>query len=388
MTIAPGVPAPVDPSGLRHALAPFGHSRQLPAGAYTDPAVFAWERRHVTASGWACLGRVDEVLDDGSSAVGLMIGDVPVLLTRGRDGALAAFSNTCRHRGHEILGAGCSTSGRALTCPYHAWSYSLDGSLLAAPGMSDVPGFDKAEASLLPVPLEVWHGWVMVNATGTAPPIQEYFDAAEGVVAAYDPARLRTAVRHDYVIEANWKVIVENYMECYHCPLIHPELCEVTPADSGHNLDLPGAWVGSTLDLKPHADTMSFDGRSHGVPLPGVDRRKVLYLGLFPNLLVSLHPDYVMTHRMEPIAADRTRVECSWLFPPEAFDLADFDPRYAADFWDLTNRQDWQACESVQRGMTSPHFRAGPLAAIESTVHRWISLVARVYSGRAPHLAG
>ena len=102
---------------------------------------------------------------------------------------------------------------------------------------------------------------------------------------------------------------------------------------------------------------MSLDGASHGVPLPDVDPRLVRYLGLFPNLLVSLHPDYVMTHRLEPLAPDRTRVECEWLFPAEVT-----DPAYAVDFWDVTNRQDWAACESVQRGVSSPHFVPGPLA--------------------------
>jgi Rieske 2Fe-2S family protein len=374
------VAAPVDAADLARALQPFGRSSQLPASAYTDPAVLDWEKRHAFAAGWTCLGRAEELLTDGATAAGVLVGDVPVLLTRA-GGELAAFANTCRHRGHEILPDGCTAPGRALVCPYHAWSYGPDGALLAAPGMRDVPGFDRSAFGLLPVPMRVWHGWVLVNATGTAAPLSTWIGDLEGLVAPYRPGLLRTAERHRYVIAANWKAIVENYQECYHCPLIHPELCTITPADSGDNYDLPGAWVGGSMDLKDHAETMSLDGRSLGVPLPGVDPRKVLYLGLFPNLLISLHPDYVMTHRMVPLAPDRTWVECSWLFPPEAFEREGFDPRYAVEFWDLTNRQDWAACESVQRGLASPHFRAGPLAPNEDAVHQWITLVGRLYSG-------
>jgi len=148
----------------------------------------------------------------------------------------------------------------------------------------------------------------------------------------------------------------------------------VSPPTSGSNFDLPGSWVGGSMDLRGEAVTMSLDGRSLGRPIPGVDPRVVLYLGLLPNLLLSLHPDYVMTHRMTPLAPDRTRVECSWYFLD-----ADVDPSYAVEFWDTTNRQDWAACESVQRGLSSPHFRPGPLAPNEDAVHQFVTMVARGY---------
>ena len=140
------------------------------------------------------------------------------------------------------------------------------------------------------------------------------------------------------------------------------------------------------MDLRDDAETMSLDGASLGVPIAGVDPRRVSYLGLFPNLLLSLHPDYVMAHRMTPLAADRTAVECSWYFPPAAFERPGFDPAYAIDFWDLTNREDWAACESVQRGLASPHFRPGPLAPGEDAVHQWVGMVGRLYQGTPAHL--
>ncbi len=359
---------------LGPALLPFGESTMLPAEAYTSPDVLAWERRHFFAASWVCLGRVEAVFPEGRTQVATTVGDVGVLLSRGAAGEVAAFANTCRHRGHELLPDGGTSVKRAVVCPYHAWSYDLSGALIAAPGFREVASFDPAARGLVPLPAEVWHGWVFVNALGTAASLAAHVGGLEGLVAPYAPERLVLGATHEYVVAANWKVITENYHECYHCPLIHPELCEVSPPASGSNFDLPGVWVGGTMDLRDGADTMSLTGHSDGVPIDGVDPRVVLYLGLLPNLLLSLHPDYVMTHRMTPLAPDRTQVECAWYFVSR-----DVDPAYAVDFWDTTNRQDWGACESVQRGLASPHFRPGPLAPNEDAVHELVTTIARGY---------
>ena len=174
-----------------------------------------------------------------------------------------------------------------------------------------------------------------------------------------------TAGRHRYDAAANWKILTENYHECYHCPSIHPELCRVSPPRSGENYAADGTWIGGWMDLRDGMATMSLDGSSAGVPLRGLDAqglRTVIYVNIFPNVLLSLHPDYVMTHRLIPVAADRTTIECTWAFAPEAMARPDFDPGYAVEFWDITNQQDWAACESVQRGLTSPHACPGPLS--------------------------
>jgi Rieske 2Fe-2S family protein len=359
---------------LEPALLPFGESTMLPAEAYTSPDVLAWERRHFFAASWVCLGRVEAVFPEGRTQGATTVGDVGVLLSRGAAGEVAAFANTCRHRGHELLPDGGTSVKRAVVCPYHAWSYDLSGALIAAPGFREVASFDPAAHGLVPLPAEVWRGWVFVNALGTAASLAAHVGGLEGLVAPYAPERLVLGATHEYVVAANWKVITENYHECYHCPLIHPELCEVSPPASGSNFDLPGVWVGGTMDLRDGADTMSLSGHSDGVPIEGVDPRVVLYLGLLPNLLLSLHPDYVMTHRMTPLAPDRTQVECAWYFVS-----SEVDPAYAVDFWDTTNRQDWGACESVQRGLASPHFRPGPLAPNEDAVHELVTTIARGY---------
>jgi len=372
---------------LDRSLHPFGESTMLPAAAYTSGDVLAWERRHLFAGTWVCVGRQRDLdgRQDGSPVTqrAVMVGDVPVLLTFAADGTPRAFANTCRHRGHELVATDDSSRTRSVVCPYHGWSYRLDGSLQAAPEFRDAAGFRAEEHHLAELPLELWHGWLFVHAahdvdSGPVTTWADHVGALEGIVAAYSPADLALGDRHAYVVQANWKVITENFHECYHCPLIHPELCQVSPPASGENYALPGAWVGGSMDLREGMATMSVTGSSSAPTIPGVDPARVEYLGLFPNLLISPHPDYVMTHRLVPQAPDRTWVECSWYFvaadPP-------VDPSFAVEFWDLTNRQDWSACESVQRGVSSPHFRPGPLAPSEDAVHQFVTMVGRAYRG-------
>jgi Rieske 2Fe-2S family protein len=356
------------PAALEAVLAPFGSSRMLPVAAYTDPDVLAWEREHFFAGTWTCLGRVPAA---GRQAYA--VGDISVLVVVGAD--VRAFANVCRHRGHEFLPVGAAAPpARAIVCPYHGWAYAADGSLAVAPQMGS--DFDREPWSLKPLPVVDWHGWLFVNASGTAAPFAAFGGQIESYFAAYAPERLTVNATHRYEVAANWKLIAENYHECYHCPMIHPELCEVTVPDSGDNGVGPGAWVGGTMDLLPHAETMSLDGLMGpgAMPLAGVNPRTVTYIGLFPNLLISAHPDYVLTHRLVPLAPDRTLVECQWLFASP-----DVDPAYAVDFWDITNRQDWAAVASVQRGLASRHHQPGPLAPSESAIYDWVTMLARGY---------
>jgi glycine betaine catabolism A len=357
----------LDPASLDHVMAPFGSSRVLPAAAYTSPDVFAWEREHFFAGTWTCLGRRPA---RGQQAYA--VGDISVLVTTTNEG-VRAFPNVCRHRGHELLAPGEAADGRAVVCPYHGWAYGMDGSLLVAPQMGE--DFDRTPWGLRELPIVDWHGWLFVNASGAAVPFAGFIGEADAYIAPYRPELLTVNARHRYEVAANWKLIAENYHECYHCPMIHPELCRVTIPDSGENGTGPGAWVGGPLELMPHARTMSLDGAQGpgAVALPG-DQRRVTYVGIFPNLLVSAHPDYVLTHRFVPLTVNRTLVECEWLFLDPTT-----DPAYAVDFWDTTNRQDWAAVESVQRGMASRHHEPGPLAPAETAVYDWVTMLARGY---------
>ena len=376
--------APLDPGELAETLRPFGDSRMLPRAAYVDPAVFVWEQRRFFAGGWVCVGHSKEVAEPGDQRAE-RVGAGSVLLVRGKDGVLRAFANTCRHRGHELLPCDATVTRGAVVCPYHSWTYSLSGALRAAAGFKGRPGFDATVWGLIELPVEEWHGLVFVDGSGRAEPLAESLCALTALVAPYEAERLVTAGRHEYSVAANWKILTENYHECYHCPMIHPELCRVSPPQSGENYAAPGAWVGGWMALREGMQTMSFDGASGGEVLRGLDengRRTVIYVNIFPNVLLSLHPDYVMTHRLVPLAADRTRIECTWAFAPEAARLPGFDPSYAVDFWDITNQQDWRACESVQRGLTAEHARPGPLSANEDAVYQFVTMVARGYLGQ------
>jgi glycine betaine catabolism A len=227
------------------------------------------------------------------------------------------------------------------------------------------------------------HGWAFVRSNPDGVAFEEQFGNLGDHLAPYEPERLVVAARHTYEVRANWKLLHENYQECYHCSEIHPALCKVSPPDSGYSIDIRGMYVAGPMDLRDGVETMSLDGRSGGVPIRGLSGnqlREVGYFGIWPNLLISPHPDYVLTHRIEPLDVDRSFVECEWLFPPEALERPGFDPAYAMEFWDITNREDWHACESLQRGVSSRGHRPGPLSvAWEAGTYMFTAMLATAY---------
>jgi Rieske 2Fe-2S family protein len=377
--------APIDPAGLATALKPFGESTMLPRAAYVDPAVFAWEQENFFGGGWTCAGFSSQLAQPGDQRAE-PLGSGSVLLTRDDDGILHAFANTCRHRGHELLPAGESAQRNTIICPYHSWTYALDGGLRFASGFKRSDGFDRSNWGLTELPVAEWRGLIFVDGSaGAAVPLGESLRELDTLLAPYEPERLVIAGRHRYDAASNWKILTENYHECYHCPMIHPELCKVSPPKSGENYQAEGPWVGGWMDLREDMDTMSLDGASHAPALRGLDEqglRTVIYVNVFPNILLSLHPDYVMTHRLVPLAADRTMIECVWSFAPEAVAQPGFDPAYAIDFWDITNKQDWGACESVQRGLSSEHAQPGPLSPDEDAVYQYVTMIGRGYQGQ------
>ncbi|HYZ04910.1 MAG TPA: aromatic ring-hydroxylating dioxygenase subunit alpha [Rubrobacter sp.] len=371
---------PIDRELLASSLVSEGQM-SLPAEAYTDVAVLDWEMEHFFDESWVCVGRSEDLRGAGDRCA-VALGHESALLTRDEEGNLRAFYNVCRHRGHVLAEVGESSSGRFIRCPYHAWAYGLDGSLQGAPGFGQLSGFDRADYSLVPVRVAEWEAWLFANASGGAPPFEEHVGNLGQMIRNHRCGELVTAARHSYEVAANWKILVENYHECYHCPSIHPELCKVSPPKSGEDHEARGIWFGGSMELEDHAKTMSLTGESFAPMLPhltALQEREVYYYQLFPNLLMSLHPDYVMTHCLRPIAPDRTAVDCEWLFSKEAVESEGFDPSYASEFWDITNGQDWGACQGVQRGASSRGYRQGPLSPDESTSGKFVATVARGY---------
>jgi Rieske 2Fe-2S family protein len=374
-------PAPIDRRELEPSLAEFRQSYTLPGVAYTSTELFAWEMRHFFDESWVCLGRSGGLMEPGTR-MAVPAGAGSILLTRDEAGILRGFHNICRHRGHELLPIGASASGALIECPYHGWSYRVDGSLKSAPRLGPRPGFEVAEHGLVAVRIEETHGWLFANVSGHASPLREHVGNLEEILAAWAPGDMIEVSRMDYLVEANWKLIHENFQECYHCSQIHPELCRVSPPTSGINMAATGMWIGGWMDLLDDAETMSLTGKGGAPILPGLDeeeRRRVYYFGLFPNLLISPHPDYVLSHRIEPVSPTRTRIECRSLFPRAVADAAGFDGSYASDFWDVTNRQDWAAVESIQRSAASPGFRPGPISEPEESVYQFFNMIANSY---------
>ena len=371
-----GLAAPLPAAEVERALAPLGEARMLPTAAYTEPEVLAWEREHLFAKRWVCGGR--SVPSEPGAQCARPLGAGSVLLVRDDEATLRAFANVCRHRGHELLALDESATRQQIRCPYHGWTYGLDGALRHATGGDVVDG---ASCTLGAWPVVEWLGWAFVNARGDAGPFDTQVAGLTEILKPYNPASLVAVEQREYVVAANWKVLHENYQECLHCPRIHPELCRVSPPDSGANVAPGASWVGGWMDLRDDAETMSMTGARVGPVHPGLDesaQRRVGYFALLPNLLVSAHPDYVLTHRFEPLSPGTTRVECEWLVAPGVTDISD-----ALELWDLTNRQDWAACESVQRGLESGAHLPGPIVEREDAVHHFVRLIATAYLGKA-----
>jgi Rieske 2Fe-2S family protein len=381
------VRSPIAPAEVAAVRVPVERAQLLPARVFHDPDVFAFEQARWFATTWLCVGREEDIAVPGTYLLARVAGE-GVIVVRGRDGTARAFNNVCRHRGSTLLdepadGAGSGKLVR-IQCPYHAWIYDLDGSLKRAPHTDEIEDFAAADNGLFPVRLETWAGFLFVNLDADAEPLADYLADLPAAVERYPIAGLRRARRIEYDVAANWKVIGENYSECYHCPGVHPQLNRLSPYDRGRNLESTGPWAGGWMELIDAADTMSVDGASHGrPPLAGIgdeNTRRVYYIVLWPNLLLSLHPDYVMSHQVWPVDAERSRVVCEWLFDPATMARADFDPSDAVEFWDLTNRQDWAVCERQQEGTRSRAYVPGRYSLMEDMVHAFDLMVADRYA--------
>jgi Rieske 2Fe-2S family protein len=341
--------------------------RTLPSRYYTDADLFARERERMFASGWVCIGRTEDVAAPGQFITREVAGE-SIVVTGRAEGGPAAFFNVCRHRGTRLCAEPQGRLVDRIQCPYHAWTYALDGRLLAAPHMDGADGFRKEDHGLHPVAVDAWDGHLFVNLSGTAPRLAGRIGTLAAKLAAWDTGRLRRGYGLTYDVRANWKLIVANYSECLHCPVIHPALTKLSPYMSGENDPATDAWAGGSMELRDEAFTMSRDGQQRRAPLPGLDerqRRHVYYYAVLPNLLLSLHPDYVMTHTLWPKACDRTEVVCEWHFQPDELARPTFDPGDVIDFWDETNRQDWKVSELSQLGIASRAYTPGPYSTRE-----------------------
>jgi glycine betaine catabolism A len=341
-----------------------GLERSLPRRAYVEPAYFERERRNIFWSQWFCIGRISR-FDEAGSYETIDVAGESVIVIRSSAG-LRAHLNLCRHRGSRLL-CGSGTLRGAIRCPYHGWAYDADGRLIAAPFIEE-SALPPEVRRLHPVEIDTWGGFAFVRLecqAGAAPLVQQVGDAPQRV-ANYGLDRLRTGSSLRYDVRANWKVILENYNECYHCAGVHPELCRIVPAfkrRGGSELN----WERG-IEHRAGAWTFTFDGTSDRRPFAELnDDERTRHKGelLYPNFMLSLSADHAAAFTLWPQSPERTTIVCDLLFDPAEMERSNFDPSDAAEFWDLVNRQDWAVCEGVQAGMQSRAFRYGYYAPME-----------------------
>lgn len=359
----------------------------LPSERYTTPESFTAERERIFARQWYCAAREEDVPNPGDHKV-LDVAGESVLLVRTKAGELRAHYNVCRHRGARICPAAGDrdwgvkivggVDGNVIRCPYHAWAYSLEGELLHAPFLQDAEGFDRASFGLHPVGVGVWGGFVFLHLDpASAGPLEEQLGLAPKRLGNYPLAALSTVKTIRYDVAANWKLILENYNECYHCGPVHPELCAIVPEFrrmGGIHLD----WDAG-IPHREGAWTYTWTGTTNRAPFASLsEEEKVRHKGelVYPNMMLSMSAEHGAAFLLTPLAHDRTLIDCRFLFAPDEIAKAGFDPDDAISFWDTVNRQDWGVCERVQQGMGSRRHQAGYYAPLEE-----LSLDIRNYVG-------
>ncbi|MGH9363234.1 MAG: aromatic ring-hydroxylating oxygenase subunit alpha [Thermoanaerobaculia bacterium] len=340
----------------------------LPREYFTSEEVFGLEQERIFGRHWLLAGHVSQLAGPGSYFV-YGVGRESVLVVRDGEGAIRAFHNHCRHRGTRLCTEEAGTLGGAIRCSYHSWTYELDGALRAAPNMTGVAGFDRADYPLHPVALADWRGFLFLNLGPDPRPLAEALPALHGRFEHWPLPELRSAHQTAYEVAANWKLFFHNYSECMHCPTVHPHLNRLTPYRQTENDLDEGPVLGGPMWMTNREGSMTMHGERCAPPfaeLSAEERGRVYYYTLFPSAFLSLHPDYVLVHRAQPLALDRTRIVCDWLFHPDAIAAPGFDPGPAIEFWDLTNRQDWELCANAYLGVASSAWEPGPYSELES----------------------
>ena len=345
----------------------------LPGKYYHSPEIFKEETEKIFYKFWLFACRSEEIPTPGDYKT-LSIVDENIILLRDKSNQIKAYFNVCRHRGTQL----CTEpqghfKGKAIQCPYHAWTYGLDGQLISAPLMQEGDGFQKSNCSLYPVAVYVWEGFVFINLDKEPVPVEDQMNILIGRFSAWKMSELRIARTIRYELNCNWKLILQNYQECYHCPGVHPLLSKLTPVQSAQHDASSGAVIGGYMDLTQSRGSMTMDGQAAAPPICGTeDLQRIYYYSVFPSMLLTPHPDFVMFHHITPLGPERIINDCTWLFRPEI--IADKNAQggiqSAVEFWDLTNRQDWTVCEQMQVGTRSRRFEHGYYSGREDILYQ------------------
>ncbi len=363
----------------------------MPREAYIDETYFAHEAEQVLRAGWLCIAHVSQISARGA-VLPIDILDEPIMLVRGNDDVIRALSRVCPHRSADVLIDGeksdCRTSGTVLTCPYHRWTFGLDGKLLGAPYMQEAAGFNKGEWKLAEIRCAVWEGFVFVNLDNAAPPLDAYYADFTSTVAPWKLGDLELVISMDWECNFNWKVMVENWIESYHHLGPHSKtLNPFMPAqDTWSELPNP-AFIHAHLpmtgrDAAPMRKAIE-NGQTGGgfLPLPHVPVARQaewsLFVG-FPCFMLLLARDRAIWYRLQPISAERCKLTTTTLVSRESLLAPDYAATLEAETKMLRDfhMEDMTVNEAVQRGLRSRHAARGRLSHLEEPVWQFHRLLA------------
>ncbi len=323
----------------------------LPSSWYTNPALFAREKTRIFQRSWQYVGMTEQVAQPGDFFTCTM-GDVPIVVTRDESGTLRAFINICRHRGSELVLQDCGNR-KTLQCHYHAWTYNLDGSLRSAPGMKDEPGFDKMQFSLRAAQIDTWGPFIFVNPNQNAAPLKDFLGVLPQLLDATGLRlnAIKRRRRHTYEIAANWKIVLDNYLECYHCPVAHPGFSAL--------IDVNNYSVSEYEYFSTQGGPQKENGKAVTFNTSG-EVSDGFYAYLWPNFTLNLYPGpgNVSLNLFLPIEVNKTLAIFDYCFVDE---VSPQDEENFALFINRVQEEDIVLCESVQRGMNSGFFEQGKL---------------------------
>ena len=352
----------------------------LPSRFYTDPAVLALEKERIFLRTWQLVGTLSQpcgegngvkrTISDPESFFTIELAGEPIAVVRDSVGTLRAFSNVCRHRAGPIAqGSGCR---KVLNCAYHGWTYTLDGRLIGTPEVDGMEFFDRSTMGMFPLRCETWEQFIFVNFAKDGPSLADYLGNIPELAREFSFAGLELAERRDYIVNCNWKVYVDNYLEGYHIPIVHPGLmkeidylryrCETFRYHSQQ--------LGPVKEVKP--------GDAHErVYAPGTGLKDALYFWLFPNLMLNIYPDNISTNLIVPLSHDKTLTIFEWYFHDAASQKVRERAAKAIAFSETVQQEDSHICEAVQRGLQSSTYDRGRYSVKrENGVHHFHMLLA------------
>jgi choline monooxygenase len=351
---------------------------------YTDPAILTLEKERIFRRTWQLVGTLSQscgecsgvkrTIADTETYFTVDVAGEPVVVVRDKSGTLRAFSNVCRHRAGPIAqGSGCKN---VLNCGYHGWTYTLDGRLIGTPEIDGVEFFDRSTMGMVPLRCETWEQFIFVNFDGAPLPLAEYLGNIPRQASDFQFAGLALTERRDYVVNCNWKVYVDNYLDAYHIPVVHPGLMKEIdyPRYRTETFRYYSQQLGPVKDLNPN-DT------GERVYPPGIGLKEALYFWVFPNLMLNFYPDNIQTNIIVPISHEKTLTIFEWYFHEAGSEKVRERAAKAIGFSDIVQQEDMHICEAVQRGLNSATYDRGRYSVKrENGVHHFHLLLSEFLS--------